>query len=63
MCGAQSDKKMHMIGHTADAFRDPIVSPGDSAEICVQFRTPLPFNYRVVIFGSENQMIMQTQMG
>jgi len=63
MFGPESDKKMHVVGDTTDALGNAVVGLDDSAEICVELGTPLSLDYRGVILGSENQMVMQAQMG
>jgi len=53
---------MDMIGHAADALGNSIRRSDDSAKICVQIPAPCGLDERVVIFRSENDVIMQAQV-
>ncbi len=51
-----------MIGDAADALGDSVGRADDSSKIRVQFVAPRSLDHRLVIFRSENNVIMQAQM-
>src|SRR5882724_10594807 len=56
---AQANQQMHVIRHTAHALGNSIRRPDDSAKICVQVSAPRRLDDRLMIFRSENDVIMQ----
>jgi hypothetical protein len=53
---------MHMIGDAAHALGNSIGGANDSTKICVQVTAPSRLDERLMIFRSENNVIMQTQV-
>jgi len=62
MCCAKPDKQMHMIGNAAHTLCDSIRHSNDPAELRVQVIAPGGLDYRLVIFRSKNNVIVQAQM-
>src|SRR5437764_1350477 len=59
----QTDKKMHVISHTANALGKSAQTADRSAEIFVQTRFPRVTNCRLAVFCAENKMEMQAEVG
>ena len=53
---------MHMIGDATDALGNSIGRADYSAKICMQIPAACGLDHGLVIFGSENNVIMQTQV-
>jgi hypothetical protein len=54
---------MYVIGDAANPLGNSTGRADDSAEVCVQVRAPCGLDDRLVILRSENDVIMQAQMG
>ena len=60
---AQPDQHMHMVRNAANAIRNSARRANDSAKVRMKVCAPCTLNERLMIFGSENDVIMQAQMG
>ena len=56
---AQTDQQMHMIGDAADALSNSPSRANDSTKVCMQIAAPGRLDQRLVIFCSENDVIVQ----
>jgi hypothetical protein len=59
---AQPDQHMHMVRNAANALRNSARRANDSANVRMKVCAPCTLNERLMIFGSENDVIMQAQM-
>jgi len=59
---AKANQQMHMVGDAANALGNSIRRTDDSAKIRVQVSSPCRLDHWLVIFRSENDVIMQAQM-
>ena len=54
---------MHMVGHAAHPLGKPTESVNGAAKVFVQAIDDLPMNEGLAVFGAEDHMLVQTEMG
>jgi len=59
---AKANQQTYVIRDAADALGNSVGRADDSTEICMQVPAPCRLDHRLVIFRSENDVIMQTQV-
>ena len=59
----EAHQQMHMVCHTAHALRESSEAANRAAEIIVEARPPGRFNEWLAAFRSENEVVMQAQVG
>src|SRR6266576_3178368 len=57
----KANQQMHVIGNAAHALGNSIRRSDDSTKICVEVFAPRRLDNRLVIFRSENDVIMQAE--
>ena len=59
----QTHQQMHVVPHSADALRECAEAPNRAAKIIVEARPPGWQDDRLSVFGSENEVVMQAEIG